>query len=673
MASEIKVDTISEKTSAGGVTIDGLLIKDGGISGDVSLIGTTPTFTIGDAGAEDATLLFDGNAQDFHIGLDDTADDLVIGVGSTLGTTTAIAIDENANTTFSGTVTVGVDDTGKDVKLFGATSGKYWLWDESADGVVAVSNLQQTGTITVGVDDTGHDVKFFGATASSYMLWDESADALNLVASGLGVVSAKDLGAGIHIKTADSGAGANSAHDELIIEGSGDSGLCILSGASSIGAMIFADSGDSSIAQISYDHSENAMKFGTSGGIRATITSAGDINIPADDKGISFGASQDLWFGGGAGEEYLQINRGSTQVADPIGTGASVVFYVPGTSTQAEVNIIAGEAKSAAVKLTQDQGDDNQDLWWFGQVATDFAANDALYWTDYDSGSTDVEMRLEPNGVVTAEGAVNASTTVEYAEFFEWKTELANDDKITDTYGLSVVLDNGKVRLAETGEEAKVLGVVRPNNVSAMVGGSHSFKYKDRYEKNVWGEPIREEYTLVDWDETRTKYWKDGDTLPDGVSIGDVRGTYAHHHKYHKDRIPTKVLKPEHELNRSEPNWHTLASNLTSEDLVVPSTDGEKSAANYTERTTYKKDKGDHKKDDKLTRKKVNASYDPSLTYTPREKRRKEWCVVGLIGQVEVRDSAIIPTHWTKLKNLETGIDMYYVFNKQENKWQRLE
>jgi len=31
MASEIKVDTISEKTSAAGVTIDGLLIKDGAI------------------------------------------------------------------------------------------------------------------------------------------------------------------------------------------------------------------------------------------------------------------------------------------------------------------------------------------------------------------------------------------------------------------------------------------------------------------------------------------------------------------------------------------------------------------------------------------------------------------------------------------------------------------
>ena len=95
MASEIKVDTVSEKTSGSGVTIDGLLIKDGGISGDVSLIGTTPTFTIGDAGAEDAALVFDGNAQDFYIALDDSADDLVIGLGSTVGTNPAVSIDEN--------------------------------------------------------------------------------------------------------------------------------------------------------------------------------------------------------------------------------------------------------------------------------------------------------------------------------------------------------------------------------------------------------------------------------------------------------------------------------------------------------------------------------------------------------------------------------------------------
>ena len=59
--------------------------------------GSTPTLTIGDAGAEDTKIVFDGNAQDFHIGLDDSADDLVIGKGSTLGTTTHMSFDENGH------------------------------------------------------------------------------------------------------------------------------------------------------------------------------------------------------------------------------------------------------------------------------------------------------------------------------------------------------------------------------------------------------------------------------------------------------------------------------------------------------------------------------------------------------------------------------------------------
>jgi len=195
MASEIKVDTISEKTSANGITIDGVNIKDSAIATagsvpltaididggtdigaaivdadlfiiddgaggtnrkttasrlktyvggsdpssadgdslgtasaewsdlyladggiiyfgndqditlthvpDTGLIlgGTTPTLTIGDAGAEDTKIVFDGNAQDYHIGLDDSADDLVIGKGSALGTTAHIICDENGHVT----------------------------------------------------------------------------------------------------------------------------------------------------------------------------------------------------------------------------------------------------------------------------------------------------------------------------------------------------------------------------------------------------------------------------------------------------------------------------------------------------------------------------------------------------------------------------------------------
>ena len=134
MASEIKVDTISEKTSAGGVTIDGLLIKDGGISGDVSLIGTTPTFTIGDAGAEDAALVFDGNAQDFYMALDDSADDLVIGLGNAVGTTPLLSFTEGGAATFKNVGTG--DDNPMTLTLQTAET------DMAANDVIGAINFQ---------------------------------------------------------------------------------------------------------------------------------------------------------------------------------------------------------------------------------------------------------------------------------------------------------------------------------------------------------------------------------------------------------------------------------------------------------------------------------------------------------------------------------------------------
>ena len=88
-----------------------------------------------------------------------------------------------------GSITVGANQDGHDLKVFGAGTGKYWLWDESADQMKIVGssnqtgNAQLTGTLTVGVDNVGHDVKFFGATSGSFMLWDESDDALEFTDS----------------------------------------------------------------------------------------------------------------------------------------------------------------------------------------------------------------------------------------------------------------------------------------------------------------------------------------------------------------------------------------------------------------------------------------------------------------------------------------------------------
>jgi len=181
MASEIKVDTVSEKTSGSGVTIDGLLIKDGGISGDVSLIGTTPTFTIGDAGAEDAALVFDGNAQDFYIGLDDSADDLIIGQGSTVGTNPAISIDENQNVTIAdGSIDFNIasHDTSNGLKL----------------GGTLVSSTAAELNILDGVTSTAAELNYsdlatLGTSAASKVL---SANANNLTTISGAVLCTED-------------------------------------------------------------------------------------------------------------------------------------------------------------------------------------------------------------------------------------------------------------------------------------------------------------------------------------------------------------------------------------------------------------------------------------------------------------------------------------------------
>ena len=59
------------------------------------------------------------------------------------------------------------------------SSGNEWK-DLYVDGTSNLDVVNIVGALTVGVDDTGHDVKFFGATSGQFLLWDESADELVL-------------------------------------------------------------------------------------------------------------------------------------------------------------------------------------------------------------------------------------------------------------------------------------------------------------------------------------------------------------------------------------------------------------------------------------------------------------------------------------------------------------
>ena len=196
----------SEVTVADNLTVTGTLTGTlaTAAQGSVTSLGTLTTLTVDNIIVNGTTI---GHTSDTDLltltsGVATVAGELdattldISGNADIDGTTNLDAVDIDGAVQLDATFTVGVDDQGYDVKLFGDTASRYWQWDTSADGVV------QRGTLTVGVDDTGHDVKFFGATSGSYMLWDESTD--DLVLAGAAKLYLYDAAGGEYLSSSGS-------------------------------------------------------------------------------------------------------------------------------------------------------------------------------------------------------------------------------------------------------------------------------------------------------------------------------------------------------------------------------------------------------------------------------------------------------------------------------------
>jgi hypothetical protein len=267
---------------------------------------------------------------------DESADSLIVtGTTTLVGTTNLDAVDIDGATQIDATVTVGVDDTGYDVKFFGATAGAYMLWDESADDLIlggaaglsvnstalvtgvltttaaTVSNGggQFNGAINVGVDDTGYDVKFFGATAGAYMLWDESADDLILGgAAGLSVNSAA-LVTGVLTTTAATVSNGGGQFNGAINVGVDDTGYDVkFFGATAGKYMLWDESADT--LEVS-----GTVVAAAGTALLPSITTTGDLNT-----GIFFPAADTIAFAEG-GTEAMRIDSSGRVL---IGTDSSI-------------------------------------------------------------------------------------------------------------------------------------------------------------------------------------------------------------------------------------------------------------------------------------------------------------------------------------------------------------
>ncbi|ANS04549.1 hypothetical protein [uncultured Mediterranean phage] len=369
---------ITFDTFVGNSIIEVLSLGSSGASGttglgtftaDLLIAGTTPTITVGDAGAEDSSLVFDGNAQDFYVGLDDSADDLIVGLGSALGTTPAISIDENQVTTvhqdpiFAGTTpTVTIGDAGAEdsaVVFDGNAQDFYVGLDDSADDLVLglgaalgttiaiaidadqVSTFYQdpviegtTPTITVGdagAEDTS--LVFDGNAQDYYVGLDDSADTMVLgVGAAVGttpaitIASSQTLTLGVDLDVTEGGTGVGTFTDGGILLGSGTGDITVLGVAANGQIPIGDGTGDPQLATIT----------GTSNQITVTNASA-SITLDFPDDLIINGTTPSITLGD-AGTEDAQLDFDGNAVDFAMGLDDSADQLVIGLGTTLGTN-----------------------------------------------------------------------------------------------------------------------------------------------------------------------------------------------------------------------------------------------------------------------------------------------------------------------------------------------
>ena len=234
MTSEIKVDTISEQTSANGVSIDGVTLKDGGIT-------VQSTDASADAGPVIVLDRASGSPAD---------DDLV-------GRIIFRARDDGGN---------AIDLVKTNCFLTDASDGSEDATFEIDKRIAGTyrSFLSMTPSEIV-LNDDSQDIDFrVESNSNTHMLFVDGGN------NRVGIGTTPDLGVGLHIRTSDSGATVSSTSDELVIEGS-SVGMSFLDSTSGATRIAFGDSGDNDIGKIVYGHSSDQMEFVTGGAARFTL------------------------------------------------------------------------------------------------------------------------------------------------------------------------------------------------------------------------------------------------------------------------------------------------------------------------------------------------------------------------------------------------------------------
>jgi cytoskeletal protein CcmA (bactofilin family) len=385
---------------------------------------TGPQLTIGNGAAADTAIIFDGNAQDFYIALDDSADDLLIGLGSTIGTTPAIAIDENLQSTFGGDVVIGgttptltIGDAGAEdtaIVFDGNAKDFYIALDDSADKLV-IGEGSTIGTnsiltitddsVTIG-DASAVDTKivFDGNAQDFYIGLDDSAD--DLV-----------IGFGSTVGTTPS---ISVDENQLATFGAG---ITSTAAANTLGATSFNDADITNVGSIALDTITND-------GTDVTIDSSGDIILDADGAQVRL---KD------AGTERFVFNLDATPELDVTGGD----FTIHQTTSDADIIFTGNDGGAGITALTLDMS-----------AAGAATFNDKIVATELDiSGDVDVDGTLETDAF-----SINGTTV----------SSTAAELNLLDGSSANTVVNSKAVIYGSSGEVAGTLSTAAQTSVTSL-------------------------------------------------------------------------------------------------------------------------------------------------------------------------------------------------------------
>jgi len=166
--------------------------------------------------------------------------------------------------------------------------------------------------------------------------------------------------------------------------------------------------------------------------------------------------------------------------------------------------------------------------------------------------------------------------------------------------GTTVVLENNKVRVATASDDgSKIIGVIRPKEPSCASMSIGNTAWNKWANKHLTDDFDR--YIMEDHDVIE---WKDED------------GKYI---SYESHLIPSSVVVPENAVRKSH-----------------------------------------DEKGVKLQHYKINPLWNENIDYIPRENR-KEWNIVGLLGQVKISKGQPMNDRWIKMRDVSSSVEEWFI------------